>query len=56
MKISTDTHKWLNQQRIIWKLEKYIKEMFEAVNVEDVNVETMQSNTTVSGDFNGSIV
>ena len=30
------------QQRIIWKVEKDTKEMFEAVNVE-----TMQSNTTV---------
>ena len=29
-------------QRIIWKVEKDIKEIFEAANVE-----TMQSNTTV---------
>ena len=39
------------QQRIIWKVEKDIKEMLEAVNVG-----TMPSNTTVFGDFNGSIV
>ena len=39
------------QQRIMWKVEKDIKEKFEGVNVE-----TMQSNTTVFGDFNGSII
>ena len=36
---------------IIWKVAKDIKEIFKAVNVE-----TMQSNTTVFGDFNGSII